>query len=82
MFFYVSAILYTFQYKDLSIQEVYKSKSRSGDVVKGHDLSDNLRTTLTHPHPNTIDRCPSKYRSKLRGIIIIAALNLNIFVVK
>ena len=34
------------------------ARSRSGDVAKGHHLSDKLRTTLTHP--STIDRCPFK----------------------
>ena len=49
-------ISYNFQFIDLP---VYKSRSRSGDIItKGHHLSDNLRTTLTHPHPNAIDRCP------------------------
>ena len=28
-----------------------RSRSRSGDAAKGHHLSDNLRTTLTHPTP-------------------------------
>ena len=39
---------YTFKFIDLSIQEVNKSRSQ---MAKGHQLSDNLRTTLTHPHP-------------------------------
>ena len=55
-----SIISYTFQFTYFPIQEVYRSRSRSGDMAKGHHLSENLSTTLTNTHPNAIDRCPLK----------------------
>ena len=75
-----------YQFIDLPIQEIYKSKGRSGDVAKGHHLSDNLRTTLTQPNTNTIDRCPfikglCSSKSKFRSTKQAAALNLSIFLV-
>ena len=72
---YVSAILF-----NLKISPSKRFKSQGVEVVMwllaiGHHLSNNLRTTLTLPHPNTIDQCP--FKGQIRRYFICSVKRLT-----